>query len=242
MKTAIVTGSTKGIGRNIAMALIARGCKVVLNYANDDETAQALGEELHSDKCEFSIVKADLSQLDTVREFTGQAISFLGSHGLDFLIINAGITAKEPFGDITFDAWQRVMDVNLNIPFFLVQAFHPYLKDNGRIIFIGSVLGKYPHSVSIPYGVSKAGLHFLTKMLVKEVANKRVTVNCICPGFVDTPWQVTKTQAHRARIEDKIALHRFALPEEIAQCVMSVIDNDYINGTVLEIDGGYCYR
>lgn len=103
-------------------------------------------------------------------------------------------------------------------------------------------MGIHPHAMSISYGVSKAGLHFLTKYLVKYFGDRNITVNAICPGFVDTPWQKNKTLDHRERIEDKIALGRFAEPEEIAQLVNSVLENGYINGSILNIDGGYDFK
>lgn len=89
--------------------------------------------------------------------------------------------------------------------------------------------------------VTKTALHQLAKNLVKEYASRQVTVNVVAPGFVDTPWQLKKDKEHRKRIENKIALKRFATPDEIADFVMSVIHNSYINGSVLNIDGGYDY-
>ena len=103
-------------------------------------------------------------------------------------------------------------------------------------------MGKYPHSLSISYGVSKAGVHMMAKYLVKEFAPRKITVNVIVPGFVDTPWQKDRPAEIRKSIESKVALERFALLEEVADLCMSVIKNGYINGAELVIDGGYCYK
>jgi NAD(P)-dependent dehydrogenase (short-subunit alcohol dehydrogenase family) len=136
-----------------------------------------------------------------------------------------------------------VLDTNLNVPFFTVQRFSEHINSSGRIIFIGALMGQFPHAMSISYGVSKAAVHFLTSSLVKVFSDEMgITVNCVAPGFVDTPWQTNKAPDHRKRIEDKIALHRFAKPEEVAQLCLSVIENDYINGSVINIDGGYSYK
>lgn len=116
------------------------------------------------------------------------------------------------------------------------------IKNNGNIVFIGSIFGKYPHSMSIPYSVSKAGIHMLAKSLVKEFCEQKVRVNVVAPGFVDTPWQKNKPQDQRKRIEDKTALHRFAQIEEISNAIQFVVNNGFVNGAILSLDGGYCYK
>lgn len=241
-KTAIITGSTKGIGLAIAQSLLSRGCKVILNYAHDDQEANrlniALKEQHGPDK--FIIIKADLSTHSGLEQFTTATHEF--SQTFDYLILNTAITDKTPFQEITTTNWHKVIDTNLNIPFFLVQRFSPKMQDYGKIIFIGAILGIYPHAMSISYGVSKAAVHFLARSLVKEFADRKITVNVIAPGFVNTPWQKDKQPEHRKRVEDKIALGRFAEDQEIAHMVSAVLDNDYINGAIIQMDGGYCYK
>lgn len=153
------------------------------------------------------------------------------------------MTDRAPFEQISPEGWERVINTNLNAPFYLAQGLQEYLTSgSGRVIFLGSICGIYPHAISPAYGVSKAAVHQLAKELVKFFAPRGVTVNAVIPSFVDTPWQKTKTPEHRKRIEDKLALHRFAYPEEIASLCWEVINNPYINGANLRIDGGYCYR
>lgn len=96
-----------------------------------------------------------------------------------------------------------------------------------------------PHAISIPYGVSKSSLGMLAKYLVKVFADRKITVNVLAPGFVETPWQMHKEQEHRQRIEDKIAVGRFATVKEISSTCLHLIDNGYINGQVIVVDGGY---
>jgi 3-oxoacyl-[acyl-carrier protein] reductase len=242
MKSAVVTASTKGIGKAIGLSLLADGCFVFFNYSHDDEAALALDAEIkktHPDQ--YSIIKADLSNLGGMKQLydavKGQ------SDQIDYLILNAGITDRSGFHDITPESWNKVMDTNLNIPLFTVQKFSQDLNPDGRIIFIGSLMGQFPHAISLAYGVSKAAIQFLTKGLVKEFSDdRRITVNCIVPGFVDTPWQKDKDPEQRKRIEDNTALHRFAYPQEIADICLSVIGNAFMNGSVINIDGGYYYR
>jgi 3-oxoacyl-[acyl-carrier protein] reductase len=243
MKTAIVTGSTKGIGKAIAIKLLAEGYYVIFNYAKDENSAEILEREiseLYSDR--YAIIRCDLSEIKNVLSFYESCLNCAKADTIDELVINAGTTSYTDFDKCTEDDYMRVMNTNINVPFFLVQAFKPSITKGGNVILIGSVLGQYPHSVSIPYGISKAALEFFAKCLVKEFAENDISVNAICPGFVDTPWQEKKDEQRRASINAKVAKGRFAEPEEIAEFAYSVIQNKYINGSILNIDGGYNYR
>jgi 3-oxoacyl-[acyl-carrier protein] reductase len=240
-KVAVITASTKGIGKAIAEKLLQQECFVFLNYYHDADAAKLLEAQLNEDhKGRFMIIKADVSTYDGLDHLVKTILNVRQS--IDFLILNAGITARVPFRELTPEIWNKVMDANLNIPFFAAKEFGNYFNENGRIIFISSLLGQTPHAASIPYGVSKAGINALTKYLVKEFCDRRITCNAILPGFVDTDWQKDKASALRERIEGKIALKRFALPHEIADLCYDVIKNAYINGALINIDGGYSYK
>ena len=240
MKYALVTGSTKGIGKQIALDLLKSGCFVFLNYANSSDTSDEVELEFSRISKNFTNIKADLSSFEGLECLLKSVKG--ATEVLDYLILNAGVTDRTEFGKFTPKKWNHVIDANLTIPFFIVQGLSDLLNCDGRIIFIGALMGMLPHAVSIPYGVSKAGLHMLAKYLVKIFAGKRITVNVIAPGFVDTPWQITKEVDHRKRIESKIALGRFGLVSEISSTCMHLIENGYINGQVLVIDGGYDFR
>ena len=240
MKTAVVTGCTKGIGAAIAELFINKGCKVCGCYSGDEENAHVFLEKLDGKKSNCSLVKVDLSTRSGIDSF----IEFVKNKcdTIDYLVLNAGMTDRTPFQSVSHDMWDKVMNLNLNAPFFIVQGLNDIIQKDGRIIFIGSVLGSFPHAMSISYAVSKAGIHQLAKNLVKEFADRKITVNSVAPGFVDTPWQKAKDPQHRKRIEDKTALKRFAEPEEIAHLCWEIVENPYINGSVLKIDGGYDYK
>lgn len=239
-KTAVVTGSTKGIGKAVGMELLAQGCFVCFNYASDDHAADMLRDELRPWDGQYAVIKADLSTVDAVDRFAGACLAC--SDGVDYLVVNAGITDRTPFGQITEDAWRRVMAVNLDMPFFLVQRLGPHIRPGGSILFIGSTLGIHPHSLSLSYGVSKAGVLFLARSLVKVFADRSIRVNALAPGFVDTDWQKAKPAAIRQSIEGKIAVGRFAQPQEVARQACQILNSGYMNGAVIEMDGGYDYK
>lgn len=215
---------------------------MVFNYAADEAAAQALSAELDSSGYagQYQILKVDLSQLsgiDQLLQGLAPQIQFL-----DYLVLNAGATWRGGLQDLTAKEWEYVMNTNLTVPLFLTQRCTERLTPGGCVLFVGSLLGRFPHALSIPYGTSKAAVHYLAQSLVKEFAPAQVRVNCLCPGFVETPWQAQKPAEVRASIEGKIALHRFAEPEEIAQMACAILENPYMNGAVVNIDGGYCFQ
>lgn len=241
MKYAVVTGATKGIGRSIAETLLANDFYLIGNYAGDDEAAEKFLEGNSNFAPQITLIKQDLSSFESACKLSKAVIEITQS--IDVLILNSGTTSPVPFGSISEMDWMRVINVNLNAPFFLIQRLSEYIATNrGRIILIGSAMGDHPHAKSIAYGVSKAAVHELARYLVKYFSPMGITVNAVAPGFIDTPWQAGKAPDHRERIERKIALHRFGDAGEVASLCMQIIENQYINGAVLSIDGGYSYQ
>lgn len=241
MKIALVTGATKGIGKSIVLKCLKNGCFVIGIYGHDDMAAALLIDEIgsiYADKME--LIKADLSKIFEVEKMCEYICDKYSK--INYLIFNAGITNRNKFGNITFEEWNYVMNVNLNMPFFIVQKFSKKIIAGGRVIFIGSIMGIYPHAISISYAVSKAGLHMLSKQLIKYLSPRNITVNVIAPGFTETPWQKNKPHDQRKSVENKIALKRFARSDEVAQLCWDVMQNQYINGSLFTIDGGYCYE
>jgi len=236
-KYALVTGSTRGIGKEIAFDLLKSGAYVFINYATSDAVASQVAEECKKISNKFRLIKADLSTVDGLDILFGQVFS--ESKTIDYLILNAGATRRSNLQTVTLDDWDYVFNCNLKIPFFLVKSIDKNLNDDGRIILIGSVLGHVPHSVSIPYGVSKGALSILSKYLAKEFSSRRITVNIISPGFIKTSWHEGKDDAQLKRIEETIALKRFGTTSEISKMCMHLIDNGYITGQEIFVDGGY---
>ncbi len=237
MKYALVTGSTSGIGLAIAEKLLKEGCFVFANYAQNDENARMAAEIFSSISTHFRIIKADMSTHSGVSSLSTIVTSHCSQ--LDYLVLNSYTTDKTDFLEVTPELWQRVMDANVNMPFFLMQRLYEHMAEDGAVVCIGAMMGIHPHAISISYGVSKAALHMLCQSMVKVYAPKRIRINAVCPGFVETPAQSGKAPDHRKRIENKIALHRFAQPEEIADFCFGVLSNTYVNGAVIPVSGGY---
>lgn len=228
-KKVLITGGTKGIGKAIAYALSGKNTQLFLNYFNDEESAKQTQKEIQN----TVLIKANLSTFKETYKI------FNRIEKLDYVIFNVGITDRTPFGNIQIEQWDKVFRTNLTIPFFMIQSLKNRINENGRIIFITSISGSIPDSVSISYGVSKASANMLVKYLAKEFAPKKITVNAIAPAYTMTDWHCNKTKAQIERISQKNLLKRFAKPEEIAKSVMMVIENDYITGQVISVDGGF---
>lgn len=239
MKRALVTGGTKGIGRSIVEMLMTEGYFVTVTYAHDEASALKFQDSFADKARQLELIKADQSCKEDMRWL----MSHLKSQPvLDCLVFNAGITLRKGLTDFTDEEWGRVMQVNVNAPVFLIRDLHDHLSQNARIVFIGSEMGVYPHGTSLAYGVTKSAVHALARNLVKFFEGTGTTVNAIAPGFVETDWQKDKPQEIRNNICRKTALGRFATTEEIADAVRFVIRNSFVNGTVIEVSGGYNYK
>lgn len=232
MKTALITGSTKGIGRQVGIDLLDKDYFVYFNGHTQESTKQ-LKKELYKYK-NYYIIEADVSD-----KSYNHILFTLKRKNIDVLVLNAGLTDRTPFGKVKEEAWDIVFNTNLKIPFFLVQALKDKIKLNGRIIFISSISGCTTDSTSISYGVSKGAIHVLVPYLAKEFASKRITVNAIAPGYTNTMWHQNKSPEQIKRIEKKCLANRLGTTQEISKAVMSIIDNDYINAQVIKVDGGF---
>lgn len=241
MKYALITGATKGIGRAVAEDLLAAGYFVILNYANDDASANLMQQELDATHpTKTCLLKHDVSKVDGIKSFKEKIVAI--TDRLDVLIFNTGKTDRASLGEVTYEKWKDVFDTNLTVPFFSIQELLSMIAKGGSILFTGSSMGRYPHSFSISYGVSKAAVHALVENLVKFLSPHEIRVNAVVPGFVDTEWQKSKPAELRERIESKIALNRFCSPAEVSQACLFLINNTYMNGALLNIDGGYNFK
>lgn len=242
MTTMVVTGATSGIGRSIAFEFAARqagaeAC-LILCYRSDALEADSMAKSLSGEfGCFVKSISADLS----TREGLNDLLRYLGDERVDYLSYNVGMGIYRPFSEITLDEWDRVMFANLTAPVFLVQGLMGSFSQGGSVLLNGSCSGVSPHSTCVAYGVSKAALHYAARSLVKELEPLSVRVNAIAPGFIDTPRNDSRSLENRKRIEGKIAAHRFGRPEEIAKAALDILENTYINGSVIEVDGGYEY-
>ena len=231
MKTAIVTGGTSGIGLAIVKMLASKGYRVLATYSSND-----MEEEIAN----VETCRADQSDKESMRAFVAWVKQT--AERVDCIVLNAGITLRKGLTDFSDEEWERVVQVNVNAPTFLLRDLYPIIPHGSRIIFIGSEMAVHPHGTSLAYGVTKSAVHALSLNLVKFFEGTGTTVNTIAPGFVKTPWQANKPQAIRDSICSKTAIHRFATVDEIADAVRFCIDNAFVNGSVIEVNGGYCYK
>ncbi|MEK9846669.1 MAG: 3-oxoacyl-[acyl-carrier-protein] reductase [Rhodospirillaceae bacterium] len=235
-KTALVTGATGGIGNAIARSLHANGASVALSGRNEDrlrELADDLGERA---KCFPASLDSPNSEADLLKN-TERSMG-----GVDILVNNAGITKDTLAMRMSDDDWSRVIDVNLTASFRLAKAaLRGMMKTRwGRIINITSVVGFTGNPGQTNYVASKAGLTGMSKSLAAEVASRGITVNCVAPGFINSPRTEGLSEAQRAAIMQRIPAGRLGEPADVAACVTFLASDQahYVTGQTLHVNGG----
>ena len=238
-KIAIVTGASRGIGREIAKTLAREKIKVIANYCHSEKQAIELQEELKQENIEIDIVKADVSKREDPKKLANFAIQKYGR--IDILVNNAGISEYKLFSDETDEDWNRVINTNLYSAFAMCQEVIPNMIYNksGCIINISSIWGLVGASLEVIYSVSKAGMDGLTKALAKELGPSNIRVNSIAPGAIDTDMNKNMTQEEWKELKDEIPMERIGLPEDIAKCVKWLIEDSYTTGQIISINGGW---
>lgn len=241
VKTALVTGSSKGIGKAIAIELAKNKINVVVNYNNDEKEAVKAVEEIKKLGADAIAVKADVSdfgQCSSMMEIVKKKFN-----SLDILVNNAGILLDKTFEKMTKDQWDIVLNTNLDSMFNVTKNAMPLLKDNGRIINISSVIGINGNFGQTNYAASKAGIIGFTKSLAKELGKRKITVNAVAPGFIDTQMTKSIPFIKRKILMEIIPLKRVGMPEDVANLVAFLASDkaSYITGEVICIDGGLSF-
>ena len=235
-KRALVTGASGAIGNAVARALHAGGAAVALSGTRT-EALEALAAELAE---RAHVVPADLTDPTAVEGLVGAAESSLG--GLDVLVNNAGLTRDALGVRIKDDNWQTVLEVNLGAPFRLARAaLRGMMKQRwGRIVNMTSVVGITGNPGQANYAAAKAGLIGMSKSLAREVASRGITVNCVAPGFVESPMTDALTEAQRRQLADGIPSGRFGTGADVAACVVFLASEEaaYITGQTVHVNGG----
>ena len=238
-KVAIVTGGGTGIGAAISKCLAENGVKVVINYNTSSLAAQGVVSSIIENGGEAIAVQADVSKSEDATKIIDVAIEKYGK--LDILVNNAGITRDRSFKKLTEEDWRKVIDVNLNSVYNTTAPALNYIvnSDAGRIINISSIIGQTGAFGQANYSAAKAGMIGFTKSLALELAKTGVTVNAICPGFIETCMISEVPENIREQIQAKIPQKRFGHAEEIASGVLYLCkDGAYITGQQLNINGG----
>ena len=231
MKTAIVTGGTSGIGLGVANMLLSKGYRVYATYVGDDFT-----ETVEN----FMPIKVNQCNREELYSFIARIKKECTA--VDCIVCNAGMSIRKSFTETTNRDWDMQMEVAVNSHYILLRELFPLIPAGSRILFTGSQMGLMPHAMVLSYGVTKAAVHALAKNLVKEFEGTGTTVNAIVPGFVETPWQKEKPEQIKQNIYNKTAIHRFATVDEVVDAYRFCIDNPFVNGSLIEVNGGYSYK
>ena len=238
-KVALVTGSSSGIGAEVARMLAADGAVVVVNSSRSVEAGEALAAELPG----ASYIQADIADEEQAASLVETTVA---RHGrLDILINNAGTTAVIPHTDLTAattDVWRRIFGVNVFGTWQLTVAAVPHLKASGEgtVVNVSSLAGHRPVGSSIPYAASKAALSHMT-ILLANVLGPEIRVNAVAPGLVDTPW-TADWDVVRSFVKAQAPLGRSGTPEDIAEVILSLVTARYVTGVVVLVDGGLHLR
>ncbi|MCI9063999.1 MAG: 3-oxoacyl-ACP reductase FabG [Clostridia bacterium] len=235
MKVAIVTGASRGIGREIAKELVKKGIKVIANYNKSEKQAKELQKEFP----EIEIFKADVSKREEGHKLVEYILDKYKK--IDILINNAGIAEYKMFDKETDEDWNKVINTNLYSAFMMCQEVLPNMVANksGCIINISSIWGMVGSSLEVIYSVSKAGMDGLTKALAKEYGPSNIRINSIAPGAVDTDMNSDLTAEELKELEEDTPLGRIGKPEDIARCANWLIEDEFTTGQIISINGGW---
>lgn len=242
MKTAIVTGGSRGIGAAISTLLSQNGYNVLINYNKSYDAASALKTNILSLGGNAEIFKCDVANADEVNSMVDYCLKNFGR--IDLLVNNAGIAGQRLFTDITDADWNDMISVDLTGTFNCCRAVSKSMIKNhsGNIINISSMWGIGGASCEVHYSSAKAGVIGLTKALAKELGPSRIRVNCIAPGVIDTEMNSSYTKEDLKALADETPLCRIGKPEEIASVVkfLASDESSFITGQTVSVDGGFC--
>ena len=238
-KVIIVTGASKGIGKEISKELAKKGNTIIANYNKSEKEIKELQQELEKQNIKIDIYKADVSKREEATNLVKYTIQKYGK--IDVLINNAGISQIKEFTQITDEDWDNMINTNLNSVFYMSQeACHNMIHNKkGCIINISSIWGITGASCEVHYSVSKAGVDALTKALAKELGPSNIRVNSIAPGIINTEMNAHLSEEEKQNIEEEIPLEKIGKAIDIERCVEWLIKDEYTTGQVISINGGW---
>ena len=238
-KIIIVTGASKGIGREIAKGQATKGNIVIANYNKSENEIKELKQELEKTNIKLDIFKADVSKREEASKIVKYAIEKYGK--IDVLINNAGTSQIKEFTQITDEDWNNMLNTNLNSVFYMSQEVCKNMihNKNGCIINISSIWGLTGASCEVHYSVSKAGVDALTKSLAKELGPSNIRVNSIAPGIIDTEMNKHLNKEEIEYIKEEIPLEKIGRTIDIERCIEWLINDEYTTGQVISINGGW---
>ena len=239
-KVAMITGATRGIGKQIALTLANEGYNIVLNYRTENDELKQLKNEIESKNVKCLAVQGDVTNFEDCKQMIESAIKEFGK--IDVLVNNAGITKDMLLARMKEEDFKQVIDVNLVGTFNMTKNVISYMMKarNGRIINISSVVGVAGNAGQTNYSASKAGIIGFTKSLAKEIASRNILVNAVAPGFIETNMTDVLKDDVKQEIAKNIPLKRMGTTQDVANVVkfLASDDSSYITGQVINVDGG----
>ena len=239
-KVVLITGSSRGIGKAIALRLAKEGANIAVNYLKNRNKAEKVAMEARKYGVEAKIYQADVSNYQQVEEMVRKIVEDFNT--IHILVNNAGIIPQHySIFDIPLEEWEKILAVNLTGVFNCTKAVVPVMIKNreGKIINISSVAGKMGGTVGPHYAASKAGIIGMTFSLAQELLKYNITVNAIAPGPIETEMVQSISEERRKIILSRVPMGRFGKTEEVAEAVIFLIKCDYVTGEVIDINGGY---
>lgn len=239
-KCALITGATRGIGKQIAITLAKQGYNIALNYRKENEELENTKKEIEEIGVQILAVKGDVANFEECENFVKQVIERFGQ--IDVLVNNAGITKDMLLMRMKKEDFEQVIDTNLVGTFNVTKNVVPYMMKarSGRIINISSVVGISGNAGQTNYSASKAGIIGFTKSLAKEIASRNILVNAVAPGFIETNMTDVLKDDVKQEIAKNIPLKRMGTTQDVANVVkfLASDDSSYITGQVINVDGG----
>ncbi|MDO5555016.1 MAG: 3-oxoacyl-[acyl-carrier-protein] reductase [Planctomycetia bacterium] len=238
-KIAVVTGATRGIGFEVARSLARCGARVACVGTNAERLNQSV-EQIKSEGGDAEAFLCNVADVNAVKEMAKKVLDTYGR--VDILVNNAGITRDMLMRRMTDEEWNDVLSVNLNGPFFVTRAFVESMRKSkwGRIVNVSSISGLIGNAGQANYSASKAGLIGFTRTIARELGNRNITVNAVCPGFVETDMTAVLKDVMVQGIKDRTPIGRLGKPEDIANAVLYFVSEEasFVTGQVIAIDGG----
>lgn len=239
-KSVLVTGGSRGIGKEVAIQYAEHGYHVIVNYISNQTDVEGLKKEFNEKGIESLIVKADVSKEEEVEFLVKQAIEKFEK--IDVLVNNAGITRDNLLMRMTKEEFDKVIEINLKGTFLVTKAVSKYMmkKREGSIINLSSVVGVAGNAGQCNYSASKAGIIGFTKSIAKELASRNIRANAVAPGFIATDMTSVLSDAVKENINNQIPLKRMGTAKEVAELIyfLGSEKSSYITGQVINVDGG----
>ena len=238
-KVAIVTGASRGLGRAIATELATHGASVAINYYTSKEPAEQLAADLKKKGCEVIVIQAGVAHPDECTRLIEETVAAFG--GLDILVNNAGVNRDRTIRRMSVEEWREVLATDLDSVFYCTYAALPHMieRGGGRIVNMASIIGQMGNLGQSNYAAAKAGIVGFSKSAAQEFARFNISVNALCPGFIETDMVTNLTDEVKAALLAKIPLARFGKPEEVAAITRFLVtEGGYVTGAQININGG----